>query len=162
MLRMVPLPTAWRGSAEGHARSAISSSVRSPGTTVTGSLRLPQFTPSRAIEATSGPVRFVLTTLHGPGTMVLDPTLRFSLAVMGAVSLGWTATLAVILRQAMALGDQGRGLWTAITAGLVTWFVIDSTLSVATGFGLNVLPNLILAGMYGVGLVGSGVLKARA
>jgi hypothetical protein len=114
-----------------------------------------------AFEATSGPVRFILTTLHGPGPVVLDPTLRFSLAVMGAVSLGWTATLAVILRQAMALGDPGRGLWQAITAGLVTWFVIDSTLSVATGFGLNVLPNLVLAGMYGIGLVGSGVLKDR-
>ena len=45
---------------------------------------------------------------------------------------------------------------------MVSWFVIDSTLSVATGFGLNVVPNIALAGMYVVGLLGSGVLKKSA
>lgn len=43
---------------------------------------------------------------------------------------------------------------------MVSWFLIDSILSVATGFGLNVLPNVLLAGLYVVGLVGSGALKA--
>jgi hypothetical protein len=50
-------------------------------------------------------------------------------------------------------------LWNAITAGMVTWFVIDCSLSIATGFGLNVVPNSVLAGMYLVGLRASGALK---
>lgn len=115
-----------------------------------------------AFEATSGPVRLVLAGLRGPGEALFDPALRFSLAVMGAVSIGWAVTLFAVIRAAIALGDQGRPLWTAVSAGMVSWFLIDSALSVATGFGLNVVPNLGLAGMYVVGLVGSGPLKRPA
>lgn len=115
-----------------------------------------------AFEATSCPVRFVLASLRGPGEALFDPALRFSLAVMGAVSIGWAVTLFAVVRAAIDLGERGRPLWNAISAGMVSWFVIDSTLSVATGFGLNVVPNLVLAGMYVVGLVGSGALKRPA
>ncbi len=114
-----------------------------------------------AFEATEGPVRFVLSVL-GPGEPLFDAALRFSLAVMGAVSIGWAVTLYFTVRAAIDLGPRGRPLWTAISAGMVSWFVIDSALSVATGFGLNVVPNLVLAGMYVVGLLGSGVARARA
>jgi len=112
-----------------------------------------------AFEATSGPVRLILTVLQGSGALQLDPVLRFSLAVMGAVSIGWAVTLYFILRAAFSLDPQARPLWTAISAGMASWFVIDSTLSVMTGFGLNVIPNTSLALMYLVGLIGSGALK---
>lgn len=112
-----------------------------------------------AFEATSGPVRFVLSNLRGPSEALFDPPLRFSLAVMGAISIGWAVTLFGVIGAAIDLGDKGRPLWNAISAGMVSWFVIDSTLSVATGFGLNVAPNLALAGMYVVGVLGSGALK---
>lgn len=115
-----------------------------------------------AFEPTSGPVRWLLATLHGTAPADFDPTLRFSLAVMGAVSIGWAVTLAFVIRAAIELADAGRPLWNAMTAGMATWFVIDSLLSVATGFGLNVAPNLALAGMYVIGLVGSGALKKQA
>ncbi len=112
-----------------------------------------------AFEATSGPVRLLLSILNSAADPRFDATLRFSLAVMGAVSIGWAVTLAFVVRAAIAMEDRARPLWNAITAGMISWFVIDSTLSIATGFGLNVLPNLVLAGMYGVGLIGSGALK---
>jgi hypothetical protein len=115
-----------------------------------------------AFEATSGPVRLVVASLHGPSPALFDPPLRFSLAVMGAVSIGWAVTLYFIVRSATDLGARGRPLWHAITAGMTSWFLIDSALSVATGFGLNVAPNLVLAGMYVVGVIGSGVLKRAA
>jgi hypothetical protein len=115
-----------------------------------------------AFEATSGPVRLVLSSLHGPSAALFDPPLRFSLAVMGAVAIGWTVTLFFMIGAAIDLKEKGRPLWNAISAGMVSWFVIDSTLSVATGFGLNVVPNIALAGMYVVGLLGSGVLKKSA
>ena len=112
-----------------------------------------------AFEATSGPVRFVLTNLHGPSPANFDATLRFSLAVMGAVSIGWAVTLFALVGAAIDQPQNARPLWNAISAGLAVWFVIDSALSVATGFGLNVAPNIALAGMYGIGLAGSGALK---
>lgn len=111
-----------------------------------------------AFEATSGPVRLVLSTLQGPVEAVFDPTLRFSLAVLGAVSIGWAVTLSLIVKAAVELGDSGRPLWNAVSAGMASWFVIDSSLSVATGFGLNVAPNVALAAMYIIGVVGSGAL----
>ena len=115
-----------------------------------------------AFEATSGPVRLVLSSLNGPSPALFDPPLRFSLGVMGAVSIGWAVTLFFVIQEAIRLGAQGRPLWNAITAGMISWFVIDSTLSVATGFGLNVAPNIALAGMYVAGLIGGGVWKRSA
>ena len=112
-----------------------------------------------ALEATSGPVSLLLSVLSGQGPISFDSTLRFSLGVMGGVSIGWAVSLYFTIVAATELGDQGRPLWNAITAGMISWFVVDSTLSVATGFGLNVLPNVALAGMYFVGLARSGVLK---
>lgn len=114
-----------------------------------------------AFEATSGPVRLILGALHGPGPASFDPTLRFSLAVMGAVSMGWAVTLYFIVRTAVKMEHGARPLWDAISAGMACWFVIDSSLSAATGFGLNVATNVGLAMMYVVGLVGSGALKTR-
>lgn len=114
------------------------------------------------VEATSGPVRFILSMLQGGGQISFDPPLRFSLAVLGAVSVGWAVTLFLMIRAAIDLKEAGRPLWNAITAGMVSWFVIDSTLSVVTGFGLNVVPNVVLAGTYLIGLMGSGALNKSA
>lgn len=114
------------------------------------------------LPATDGPVRLILALLQGPGPVQFDPTLRFSLGVMGGVSIGWAVMLFLVLRQAIAQGPAGRPLWNAISAGMASWFIIDSTLSVATGFGLNVIPNIGLVGMYIVGLMRSGALKAQA
>lgn len=112
-----------------------------------------------AFEATTEPVRLLLAGLRGPTPAQFDPTLRFSLAVMGAVTIGWAVTLALVVRAAIKLGPDGRPLWHAISVGLGTWFLIDSALSIATGFALNVAPNLALAGIYMAGILGSGVLR---
>ena len=44
-----------------------------------------------AFEATSGPVRWILASLNGTADAPFDSTLRFSLGVMGAVSIGCQA-----------------------------------------------------------------------
>lgn len=113
-----------------------------------------------ALPATDGPVRVVLALLHGPTEALYDPPLRFSLGVMGGVSIGWAVMLYLVVQEAIRQGAAGRPLWNAITIGMITWFVIDSTLSCATGYGLNVIPNIGLLGMYAVGLMRSGALKA--
>ena len=118
--------------------------------------------PGGALAATDGAVRLVLALLHGPTEALYDPPLRFSLGVMGGVSIGWAVMLHFVVQEAIVQGAAGRNLWNAITAGMVTWFVIDSTLSTVTGFGLNVVPNVGLLAMYVVGLMRSGALKAAA
>lgn len=115
-----------------------------------------------AFEATSGPVLFVLENLRGPGEVVLDPAMRFSLAVMGCVSLGWAATMLAMMLAAFRLDDRATPIWTGVTIGVLVWFVTDSALSVATGFGLNVIPNLVLLATYLVPVLATGRLRLSA
>ncbi len=114
-----------------------------------------------AFEATSGAVSLMFAALQGPEPVTWNAPMRFSLAVMGGVSIGWAVMLSLVVRAAIAAGAGGRPLWNAISAGMAAWFVIDSALSIATGFGLNVVPNTLLAGLYVVGLFGSGALSTR-
>ena len=112
-----------------------------------------------AFEATSAPVRWVLESLQGPGEVVFDPTLRFSLAVMGCVSIGWAASMLAVMLVAFRMGERAGALWSAITLGVVLWFITDSALSVATGFGLNVIPNVALLATYLVGVLAGGAFR---
>lgn len=112
-----------------------------------------------AFEATSAPVYWVLESLQGPGETAFDPTLRFALAVMGGVSFGWAATMMAVMLIAFRMGEGARPLWSALTLGVVVWFATDSALSVATGFGLNVVPNVLLLATYLVGVVAGGAFR---
>lgn len=111
-----------------------------------------------AFPATDAPMRWLLGTLGG-APVDMTPPLRFALGVMGPLSMGWALTFAAAFQGAMELGDSGRPIWRLTTAGVLVWFIIDSTLSVATGFGLNVAPNLVLLLGYLLPLLRSGVLR---
>jgi hypothetical protein len=106
-----------------------------------------------AFEATSGPISALYDLLQGPGPITNDPALRFSLAVMGGVSIGWGVTGLLAIQAAIKLGDKGQPVWNAVTLGLIAWFISDSALSVATGYGLNVVPNILLLGGYLIPLI---------
>ncbi len=102
-----------------------------------------------AFEATGQAANILFDILDGPGPVTWDPVLRFSLALMGAVTLGWGATVLAVVR---GTGDmpaaQALALWRGITAALLLWYVVDSALSVATGFWRNALSNTVLIGWY--------------
>ncbi|AMS29191.1 MAG TPA: hypothetical protein DIU09_11330 [Hyphomonadaceae bacterium] len=112
-----------------------------------------------AFAPTSGPVSLLIKTLSGGNAANFEPALRFSLGLMGALTIGWAVMIYGVMRVAFTLGPQGRPLWDAITAGLISWYVIDGICSIATGFALNIIPNTALAAMYLVGLTQSGALK---
>lgn len=114
-----------------------------------------------AFPATAGPALALLELLNGPEALEPGSALDFALAVLGAVSLGWALTLWAAIRAADALGPAGAPIWRLVTGSVVCWYVVDSALSVATGFALNVVPNTVLAGGFLAAIVGSGVL-ARA
>jgi hypothetical protein len=108
-----------------------------------------------AVEATSGPVRLLFGLLSPTGTFELSPELRFVLIVLGGVSIGWSISLYALIQAAHQLG---RPIWMLTTISILTWFVIDSILSVVTGFALNVVPNLLLTVGYLIPVLRSGVL----
>lgn len=115
-----------------------------------------------AAEPTSGPVRALLDLLNGPEPLVIEGPMRFCLAVLGAVTIGWSLTLFAAIDAAVRLGSAGRPVWTMILASGLVWYVIDSALSLATGFGLNLIPNtLFIAGLI-VPLAACGVLGLPA
>jgi hypothetical protein len=117
---------------------------------------------SGSFAATDGLVRGLYELLGGlaPGSFDLEATgLRFSVALMGAVTLGWGATILLLLP---AIHAAGASAWRGLTLALVIWYVVDGTLSVATGFVLNIVPNTVLAITYLVPLLVSGALKTPA
>ncbi len=108
---------------------------------------------SAAFAATDAPARAVLTLLGNTDPMT--PVLRFALALMGAVSLGWSATIYAIV---VTAGANARA-WQLLTLGMVTWYVIDSSLSVATGFRLNAVSNTVFITAFLLPILRSGVLR---
>ena len=115
-----------------------------------------------AFEATSRPVRLVFEGLQAPDELVFTPSMRFTLGVLGAISIGWATTMLMVLLAAFQLGDRARQIWLSLTVGLATWFIIDSSISIATGFGLNLFPNVFLIVTYLIPVFVSGRLTPVA
>ena len=111
------------------------------------------------IEATSGPARLIFAALNGPEPLDLNAQMRFSLAVMGAVTIGWSVTLAGLIQAATLLGERARPIWRMLVAGVVIWFAIDTPMSVATGYAMNAVPNLFLLVTFLLPIIRSGVLR---
>lgn len=113
-----------------------------------------------AFEATSSPVYFTLDLLNSTGEILLNSAMRFSLAVMGAVTIGWSIILFAAIKAANKLDKQSsKSVWNLITLSVASWYVIDSILSIATGFWLNTIPNTIYMAAFLLPILISGVLK---
>ena len=111
------------------------------------------------LAATDGPTRLLFGVLNGPEALVLNAQMRFAMALMGAVTFGWALTLLVTFDAAHRLGAAGGAIWRGVIVSAATWYVIDSGLSIATGFGLNAVSNtLLMAGLL-LPLLASGVLR---
>lgn len=115
-----------------------------------------------AFAATDAPIAAQLAAFGGPE--VADPmtrTLRFALALMGAVTLGWALTFHAGFDAAHRLGAAGAPVWRRLCWASAIWFVVDSSLSVATGFALNAVSNAVLLAAFMVPVLASGVLRER-
>lgn len=112
------------------------------------------------LPGTDGPVKWLYALVGNLGTDALQldaPGMRFSIALMGAVTMGWGLTILFLLP---AIHAAGPAAWRGLTSALVIWYVVDGVLSAATGFALNVVPNTGLAIAYLVPVIASGVLRA--
>lgn len=115
-----------------------------------------------AFPATDALVRWLLSLLGGEPVQ-MTPALRFAMALMGAVTLGWgltlRAALSVLERSGPAVAADG---WRGLTVAVTAWFVIDSLLSITTGFALNVVPNTLFILAWLVPLWSGGLLRRGA
>jgi pheromone shutdown protein TraB len=112
------------------------------------------------LPATDGVARALYNVLGNlpAGTDVFEPVgMRFSVALMGALSIGWGFTVLFLLP---AVHSAGAPAWRGLTAAILIWFVIDSAFSVMTGFALNAVSNIGLVAFYLVPVLASGVLKS--
>lgn len=113
------------------------------------------------LPQSDGGARAIFAVLGAPEADLFTPTLRFSVAVMGAVSIGWTIAIYAGIQAADALGGRAAPIWRLLMLSVGVWFVIDSILSVATGFGANVLPNIVLLTGFFIPILATGVHKAQ-
>jgi len=112
------------------------------------------------LEVTSGPVRIFFDLLNGPGELDLDAYMRFSLGVLGPITVGWSLTVMAAMKAANQLEEQAaKPIWVLVVASVACWFVLDSFLSVHTGFWRNTIPNLIYMAAFLLPVIRSGVLS---
>lgn len=83
---------------------------------------------------------------------------RFTCALMGAVTFGWALTIFAMVDAAEALGSRA---WRALTMSLLAWYAIDSFISVYSGVWMNAVSNTGLMAGYLAPVLASGVLTER-
>lgn len=83
------------------------------------------------------------------------PAVRFGLGLQGALTVGWGLTM-LALAQAPSIGAPQ---WRALSVAMVAWFVIDSAISISTGFWLNAVSNTALLVAFLIPVLASGVLE---
>lgn len=90
-----------------------------------------------ALNPAVGALLFAI--LGHPEPVPSSPHLTFTTALMGAVTMGWGLTLL-----AMAGQQLGENVWQRVMIAFVVWYVIDSGLSIATGFWRNAVSNTVV------------------
>ena len=115
-----------------------------------------------ALPATDGFLRLFFVVIQHPMPEVLDAPARFFIGLMGALTLGWGLTFRLLFKAAHALpADQAGPIWRGLMVAAAAWYVVDSGLSVATGYPFNAISNTVLVALMVVPVWQSGVLKGQ-
>lgn len=113
---------------------------------------------SGALATTEWPAR-TLFEWQNQGPLPIDRAARVTLGVLGGVMCGWGVTLYAAFRAAHMISDHSTPIWRLIVASIIFWFVVDSSLSIATGFTLNAVMNVGFLLAFVVPISVSGVLR---
>lgn len=112
-----------------------------------------------AVPALDAAPRFVLGLVGGSPGLLDQSEMRFAFGLQGALTLGWSVSMMAMVGLAH---QSGAPVWRSLTASLLVWYVIDSLISVATGFPLNAVSNTLLTAGYLAPVLATGVLRAPA
>lgn len=113
-------------------------------------------------DATDGPLRALMSAWGGPTPYDPDAHHRFAYGLMGAVTFGWSISLYAAFKAATMLGDAGAPIWRILVTGALLWFLVDNTISIATGFWVNAVSNTVILALLFVPLLASGVLRRES
>jgi hypothetical protein len=110
-------------------------------------------------SATDG-AAVALHDLMGTEPFAPSPSMRFGFGLMGAVTMGWGGTLYAAFKALHALDRaQAASIWRMLVSVVLVWFLIDSSISIVTGFGLNAVSNTVLTTLLLIPIVKSGVMR---
>jgi hypothetical protein len=74
----------------------------------------------------------------------------FAHGVLGAVMLGWGASMLLVLRGPFCRRDSDG--WALLAGPMLTWFVADTGFSLYTGFWQNAILNSVLLLLFAIPL----------
>jgi hypothetical protein len=115
-----------------------------------------------AFAPTEGPMRIFFSLLGNPIPDEPDKHFRFAMGLMGCISVGWGLTYLVAFKAGHVLtGPAATSFWRGILMSAAVWFVTDSYVSINTGFWLNAVSNSVLAVLFLIPMMFSGVLKGN-
>lgn len=102
-----------------------------------------------AIPALNLPVRLLtdlmIWPVDGAETLLLRET-RLAFAIGGGLMAGWGLMIWQLAGEPLERAPQA--VRAIIRTSMLTWFVVDSSGSVAAGAALNVLPNLLFLALF--------------
>jgi hypothetical protein len=111
-------------------------------------------------EATDGLTEALFALFGNPIPGDAGAHFRFSVGLMGAVTMGWGLTFWVAFKALNLLDPaQAAPLWRKLTLFALIWYLVDSYISITTGFWMNAVSNTIFMALYLVPLLKSGALR---
>ena len=69
---------------------------------------------------------------------------RFSIGLMGAITVGWGLTLLYYIRMAHN-NNEGNRVWRQLAFVVIVWYALDGYISYRTTFTLNIASNTVFA-----------------
>ncbi len=114
-----------------------------------------------ALPATDALPRWIFAVIsQNPASdaLLAQPAMRFGFGLQGALTIGLALTF---LGMARAAETGGAPVWRSMTLALTTWFVLDSGISVITGFPLNAVSNALVMAGYLIPVLASRALVSR-
>ncbi|MBU6372492.1 MAG: hypothetical protein KJS97_07140 [Alphaproteobacteria bacterium] len=120
-----------------------------------GGLALGAFAP------TDGFAQFFYDLVAWPldGAGGFDDGARFTVGILGAVTIGWGLTM---LSAVDIAARYGAPVWRGLVMATTVWLVIDSAISVACGVPGNAVSNLVFYGLFLAPILAGGGLRATA
>ena len=112
-----------------------------------------------AFAATDGLTAALFALFGNPLPADIDAHHRFAIGLMGAATMGWGLTFWAAFKALFALDAlTAAPIWRFVLFASLVWYVIDSAISVATGFWMNAVSNTLFIVMLMIPLFKSGAI----
>jgi hypothetical protein len=113
-----------------------------------------------AFDATDMLARAIFALFGTPMPDSPDQLHRFAIGLMGAVTMGWGLTYHAAFSALHRLDASiAAPLWRFLTMASLIWYVVDSSISCATGYTMNALSNTLVIAGFLIPLLKTGVLR---